>query len=231
MKKVYFSFVFVTFFLGAMFAQGQQLPNSNFNDWSGEKFDGKEQPASWHYSNVTQVGMKFNFAQKETGRSGQSGDYSMKVEDMELGAIGITETSPGYIALGQPWAYLEGINVGSATAGTYGGINWKSRPDTLSVWVKRTGSNWQKEDFHVLFYAWKGTAKGNSYKNKNNGCTDIERTDEESDIRQALDANECGTAVKATQICEGWVYGRKEYKNWVNLRIPIYYLNNETPKK
>lgn len=231
MKKVYFSFVFVTFFLGAMFAQGQQLPNSNFNDWSGEKFDGKEQPASWHYSNVTQVGMKFNFAQKETGRSGQSGDYSMKVEDMELGAIGITETSPGYIALGQPWAYLEGINVGSATAGTYGGINWKSRPDTLSVWIKRTGSNWQKEDFHVLFYAWKGTAKGNSYKNKNNGCTDIERTDEESDIRQALDANECGTTVKATQICEGWVYGRKEYKNWVNLRIPIYYLNNETPEK
>ncbi len=231
MKKVYFSFVFVTFFLGSMLAQGQQLPNSNFNDWSGEKFDNKEQPKDWHYSNVTQVGMKFNFAKKETGRSGQSGDYSMKVEDQELGALGITETSPGYIALGQPWAYLEGINVGSATAGTYGGISWKSRPDTLSVWVKRTGSHWKDEDFHVLFYSWKGTAKGKSYKNKNNGCTEIERTDEESDIRIALDANECVTVTPATQICEGWVYGKKEYKDWVNLRIPIYYLNNEMPEK
>lgn len=35
MKKVYYSFVFLTFCLDLLFAQGQQLPNSNCNDWSG----------------------------------------------------------------------------------------------------------------------------------------------------------------------------------------------------
>ena len=191
MKKIYYSFVFLTFCLDLLFAQGQQLPNSNCNDWSGEKFDGKIQPKSWNYSNVTQVSMNFNFAKQETGRSGQSGDYSMMVQDMELGvqALGLTETSPGYIALGQPWAYLEGINVNSATAGTYGGIAWNSRPDTLSLWIKRTGPNWKDENYNILYYAWKGTAKGDSYKNKAGKCTSIERTDEESDIRIALDEN------------------------------------------
>lgn len=75
MKKVYFSFVLLTFFLGAAFAQGQQLPNGNCNDWSGAKFNGEIQPASWHYSNVTQLGFEFSFSHRETGRSGQSGDY------------------------------------------------------------------------------------------------------------------------------------------------------------
>lgn len=231
MKKVYFSFVFLTFCLDLLFAQGQQLPNSNCNDWSGAEFDGKIQPKSWNYSNVIQIGLKFNFAQRETGRSGQSGDYSMKVEDQELGAIGITETSPGYIALGQPWAYLEGINVNSATAGTYGGIAWNSRPDTLSLWIRRTGGHWRDENYNILYYAWKGTAQGSSYKNKANGCTSINQTDEESDIRIALDGNECTTTVKATQICEGWIYEKKEYSNWTNIRIPIYYMNNEVPEK
>ena len=234
MKKVYYSFVLLTFFLGGLFAQGQQLPNSNCNDWSAPKFKDEIQPAGWNYSNVVQtvlgIEAKFNFAHREAGRSGQSGDYSMMVQDQDLEVAGIGETSPGYIALGQPWAYLEGLNVSSATAGTYGGLVWNSRPDTLSVWIRRTGGHWKDENYNILYYAWKGTAQGSSYKNKGNGCTKIDRTDEESDIRIALDGNECQTTAKATQICEGWIWERKEYSNWTNIRIPIYYMNNEVPE-
>lgn len=235
MKKVYFSFVFLTFCLDLLFAQGQQLPNSNCNDWSGPKFKDEIQPAGWNYSNVIQTVLgaevKFNFAHREAGRSGQSGDYSMMVQDQDLEVAGIGETSPGYIALGQPWAYLEGLNVNSATAGTYGGLAWNSRPDTLSLWIRRTGGHWRDENYNILYYAWKGTAQGSSYKNKANGCTKIDRTDEESDIRIALDGNECQTKTRATQICEGWIWERKEYPNWTNIRIPIYYMNNEVPEK
>ncbi|MCQ2325110.1 MAG: hypothetical protein MJZ58_02830, partial [Paludibacteraceae bacterium] len=232
MKKVYFSFVLLTFFLGAVFAQGQQLPNGNCNDWSGAKFKGEIQPASWHYSNVTQLGIEFNFSHRETGRSGQSGDYAMMVQDQALEVMGIGETSPGYIALGQPWVYLKDLtSISKATAGTYGGISWKSRPDTLSIWVKRTGSHWKDEDFHILYYAWKGTAKGSKYKGKDGSCTSVAWDDEESDIRVALDGNECGTDTKATQICEGWVRDRQQYNDWVNLRIPIYYMTNDVPEK
>ena len=207
----------------------QQLPNANFEDWSGEKFDGNIQAASWNASNVEQFGFQFNFAHRETGRNG---GYCMMVQDQEVGAAGITETSPGYAALGQPWAYVPSLlSVGQATAGTFGGINFTYRPDSVIVWVKRTGSNWNSEDFNLLFYSWKGTAKGTNYMNKNRGCTSHTETDEESDVRQALDGNECGTDTKATQIAEGWLRDRKEYNNWTRLSIPIFYLNDEVPQK
>ena len=212
-----------------MAMSAQQVSNSNFEDWSGTTFDGEAQPKGWNASNVEQVGMKFNFAHKETGHSG----YCLMVQDQDVGAMGITETSPGYFSLGHPWVYLPSITqVSQASAGTYGGISWTYRPDSMSVWIKRTGSNWSKEDFYLLYYSWTGTAKSNKYKGKNGSCTSTDTyTDEESDVRQALDGNECGTNQKATQIAEGMWRERAQYGQWTNIRVPIYYMNNNTPQK
>ena len=207
----------------------QQLPNPSFEDWSGEKFDGKIQPASWHASNVEQVGFKFNFAHQEAGHTG---NYSMMVQDQDVGAAGITETSPGYFSLGQPWVYLESITkISQATAGTAGGMSWKYRPDSMSVWIRRTGSNNDKEDFYLLYYAWSGTAVGNKFKGKNGNCTSVTKNDEESDVRLALDGNECGTATKANQIAEGMWRQKKTYSNWTKITVPIFYFNNDKPTK
>lgn len=211
----------------AIFAQ--QLTNANFEDWSAAQFDGNIQPKGWNASNVTQFTFKFNFAHREAGHNG---GYCMMVQDQDVGAAGITETSPGYFSLGTPWVYVPSLTqVSSASAGDYGGIAWTYRPDSMSVWIKRTGNNTTKEDFYLLYYAWKGTAKGNKYKAKNGSCTEYSVTDEESDIRQELDGNECGTATVATQICEGMWREKKTYGNWTNIRVPIYYFNNEVPQK
>ena len=211
----------------APIANAQQLPDPGFEDWTGEKFDGNIQPKYWHGSNVEQVGFKFNFITRESGRSG----YAACVQDKEVGAMGITETGPGYFGLGTPWQYLPGItSINQATAGMSGGISFKYRPDTITAWIKRTGDNWNKEDFHVLFYSWKGTAQGTSYKGKNNNCTSHSETNEESDIRIALDGNECQTTAKGTQIAEGWLRDRKQYGDWTQVRIPIYYLSDEVPE-
>ena len=205
----------------------QQVPNASFEDWSGAKYDGKIQPKDWYASNVTQVGFSFNFAHQE---SGHSGSYSMMVQDQEVGAMGITEPAPGYFSLGHPWTHLPSITeINKATAGTYGGITWKYRPDSMSVWIKRTGNNTDKEDFYLLYYAWTGTAKGSKYKGKNGSCTSISQTNEESDIRIALDANECGTDQVGEQVAEGMWRERKTYGEWTNIRVPIYYFNNNTP--
>lgn len=207
----------------------QQLPNPSFEDWSGEKFDSKIQPASWHASNVEQVGFKFNFAHQEAGHTG---NYSMMVQDQDVGAAGITETSPGYFSLGQPWVYLESITkISQATAGTAGGVSWKYRPDSMSVWIRRTGNNNDKEDFYLLYYAWSGTAVGNKFKGKNGNCTSVTKNDEESDVRLALDGNECGTATKANQIAEGMWREKKTYSNWTKITVPIFYFNNDKPTK
>ena len=116
----------------------------------------------------------------------------MMVQDQEVGAAGITEVSPGYFSLGKPWVYVKSITaINQATAGTSGGITWKYRPDTMSVWIKRTGSNVDKEDFYLLYYAWSGTAKGSKYTGKDGSCASVSQTNEESDIRLALNGNEC----------------------------------------
>ena len=202
----------------------QQLPDPHFENWSRE-YNKDAQLANWNGSNVTQVGLKFTFMYRKPGRSG----YCAYVADREIGAIGITAVGPGYMSLGVPWQYIKGLTIKTATAGTEGGIPWKHRPDTMSVWVKRVGPATDKEDFHLLFYSWQGTAKSSHYKAKNGSCTSTERVNEESDIRSATDYNECGTDQPVKQIAEGWYRARAKYNEWTQIKVPILYKNDGKP--
>lgn len=217
--------------IGAIFAilpmNAQQLPDPHFENWA-DKFKNDVQLEDWHGSNVSQVGSKFTFMYQREGRSGYCAyvvDRSIGIPKLNLGATG-----PGYMSLGIPWQYLKGLNLNSATAGTEGGIAWTYRPDTMEVWIKRTGDNTEKEDFHLLFYSWAGTAKGSEYKNKAGGCTTTERINEESDIRQFTDGNECGTAQAAKQVAEGWYRARAKYDEWTLIKVPILYRSDARPQ-
>ena len=210
----------------ALSAQAQQLPDSHFENWT-DKFKGDAQLADWHGSNVNQIGSKFTFMFQKQGRTGYCAyvtDRSIGIPKLNLGAIG-----PGYMSLGMPWQYLKGLNLNSATAGTEGGIAWKYRPDTMSVWVKRVGPDTDKEDFHLLFYSWIGTAKSSHYKNKAGGCTNTERINEESDVRSATDGNECGIDEPVKQVAEGWYRARAKYNEWTQIKVPILYKNDGRP--
>lgn len=229
MKKFYSTLFVMLLLLIANSSQivAQQLPNPSFEDWSGEKFDGEIQPKDWYGSNISQAGINFNLTNRE---SGHTGSYSIMVKDTEVGALGITELSPGYFSLGRPWSWIKSLDTNTATAGTSGGIKWTHRPDTMSVWIKRVGPNVDKEDFYLLYYAWTGTAKGDKYKAKDGSCSSVSQTNEESDIRIALDANECGTVQKGNQIAEGMWREMKQYGDWTNIRVPIYYFNDDIPE-
>ncbi len=228
MKQFFTKFTALCMLFAATTLQAQQLPDPHFEDWS-DSFNGDAQPKYWHGSNVEQVGFKFTFLYQKDGRSGKCA----YVADKEVGALGITEIGPGYFGLGTSWQKLEGINTGTATAGTYGGISFKYRPDSMVVWIKRTGDNTGSEDFHLLYYSWTGTAKGTAYKNKNNKCTDVSMTDEESDVRITMDGNECTTSSESTakQVAEGWYRARAKYTNWTRMSVPIYYMNDDVPSK
>ena len=220
MRKL-FSILLVCCFVAL---NAQQLPDPHFENWS-EKFNGDKQLKDWHGSNVAQFGFKFTFMFQKPGRTG----YCAYVADRQVGAFGIKEVGPGYFGLGTAWQFMNGLSTKTATAGTYGGIEWKHRPDTMAVWVKRTGEHTDKEDFHLLYYAWTGTAKGSHYKSKNGGCAEVERINEESDIRQALDGNECTTVESAKQVAEGWYRARAKYDEWTLIKVPIFYMNNAQP--
>ena len=202
----------------------QQLPDSHFENWS-MVYNNDAQLADWNGSNVTQVGLKFTFMYQKPGRTGSCA----YVADREIGAIGITAVGPGYMSLGQPWQYMKGLTISSASAGTEGGIPWNYRPDTMAVWVKRVGPNTDKEDFHLLYYSWIGTAKSSMYKNKKGGCTHTERVNEESDIRMATDGNECGVDEPVKQVAEAWYRARAKYDEWTLIKVPVFYKNDGRP--
>ena len=208
----------------AIQAQQYQLPDPHFENWS-EMFKDEPQLHDWHGSNVSQIGLKFVFAKQKPGRTGKCG----YVRNTLVGALGITAVGPGYLSLGTPWQYLKGLTVSSATAGTTGGIAWTHRPDTIAVWIKRTGNDTDKEDFHVLYYSWLGSSKSNQYKNKAGKPTVTERVNEESDVRLMTDGNEYGVQQKAQQVAEGWLRARAKYEQWTLVKVPIFYCSDAKP--
>ena len=228
MKKIFTKVLALCLLCFATTLSAQQLPDPHFEDWS-DSFNGDAQLKNWHGSNVEQLGFKFTFMFQKDGRSGKCA----YVADKEVGALGITEVGPGYFGLGYAWQKMEGASTNSATAGTYGGISFAYRPDSMVVWIKRTGSNTDSEDFNLLFYSWTGTAKGTAYKNKASKCTSVTYENEESDIRIALDGNECTSENPddMKQISEGWVRARKKYTNWTRISVPIYYMSDLKPQK
>ena len=218
--------------LGTSLLQAQQLPDSSFEDWSGAKFDDKIQPLYWHYSNVSQMGFNFNFSDRQTGRTG---GYSLKVSNQDMVAMGVNGgTSPGYVTIGETWLYVPGLTeLDKSTAGVKGGIPWTYRPDSISIWIKREGSNANSENYNIVFYSWYGTSHGASYGNKGGSCSTISGgiDDEESDIRQALDANGCQTTQYATQVAEAALFEKATYSTWTKKTIPVYYFVDQAPTK
>lgn len=212
----------------------QQLPNSSFENWEYDELnqwkDG-QRPVSWNTSNIKKVviGIEAGANMVFPEGNAHSGTYCAKATNTEVGAAGITETSPAWFTLGKPWSYIDGLNTGSATAGTDGGIQFTYRPDTVAVWIKRTSSG--NENAHVIFYSWKGTSRGDSYKAKSGNCSSTTHYDEESDIRQLADANECGTAVQAIQVAEAMWRSKEIFNEWTEIKIPIKYLTNDKPEK
>ena len=246
-KKLKLVTLFTLFFLLGTSLQAQtvkgtanasyQVPNSSFEDWGGATFDGNPTlGGGWNCANVEQVGFKFTMVERST--TARTGTYSVKCIEKEVGAMGITEVSPSWITLGTPWTYLEGLSTGSATAGTTGGTSFKHRPDSVSVWMIRDASRTPSKgtldsiNFNLVYYAWTGTAKGTSYKNKNNGCTSTERTDEESDIRWNTDRNECTRTQAANQVAEGSHRSKiRTMSKWTEVKFPIEYYTNDIPEK
>ena len=222
------NFTFVLLLLPVVSASAQyQLPNAGFEAWNSS-WNGKPQPDSWNLSNVSQAGFDFNVGERTN--DAHTGQYAVRCQGTKVGGFGIEAVSPSWVTLGVAWAYLDGINVGSATAGTTGGIAFSARPDSLGVWMKR-GTAGGNEDMNIVYYSWHGTATNNKYGNKNGGCTTTQRVDEESDICKS-DGNECQSpSGDAVQVAQGWLRSRVNYGNWTLVKVPIKYFNNDRPTK
>lgn len=224
---------FIVFVLYCVYATAQtyQLPNSGMetfqNSWAGVGYD----PTGWKGANVRRVVSGITAAKEmvspdDNGRSGKC----VRIHNEKVEALGIGAPAPAWITLGQPWNDLKGIDQGTASAGTDGGMAFTYRPDTLSAWIKSTRVG--GEEFNIVFYSWTGTAQNNSYKGQGGSCQTYNHTDEESDIRVQTDGNSCGTGWgNAVQVGEGAFRSTQNYSSWTQVKIPITYYNNTVPEK
>lgn len=154
-------------------AGAQQLSNSDFGQgWEdcypldsyenpGEKNVGF-QPIGWHSANVSQMGSTKVLVTEETD---DNGNKYVRMENKFVGVstLGVGANAPGYLTLGKPWAYAKvktgwPIKIEEADGGTYGGVEFKYRPDAISFkYMSSHGTENSTENFTVSAYSWKGT--------------------------------------------------------------------------
>ena len=151
--------------LGVSLAVNAQQVNGSFETWedcypisayetAGTNKVGS-QPSGWKASNVYQMGVKAELVTQTTeGASGNAVNLSNK----SVGMMGISSDAPGFISLGQPWAYayvkIPG-GIKESDGGCYGGISFTYKPDALQFKYKSNGVS----NVSVIAYLWDGTFK------------------------------------------------------------------------
>ena len=198
MKKILSATCAMMLASAGMMANAQQLPNGNFDGtWVDCKPDGSNvvgvQPVGWMASSVYK-----NYIMEVTGElvyqdknREQSVDnaFSVRMENLWVGVklFNMGANAPGYITLGTSWAYGDVSNVGkpndTSDGGSYGGVQFKFRPDALSLWVKRThGTEKPNEKASVVFYSWKGQTTSRVKTGLSNAPVEIDMVDREKDV-------------------------------------------------
>ena len=143
--------------------------SGGFNEWEncypidsyetpGTKQVG-QQPVGWKASNVKQSVATKELVTRQT--EGANVYASVTSDFVGFGAFGAN--APGYLTLGQPWAYalLQGLGtIKEADGGTYGGVSFTHLPDAVSFLYKsRHGDENATESFTAVAYLWSGTFK------------------------------------------------------------------------
>ncbi len=173
MKKV------TTALLGAMlllpplaaYAQeaNQQLPNNGFEEnwgdctpWTAgdnKKTNGTT-PLPWCISQVIGMGGAGATITGEKVEGYNSTDEkptsAVKVYNSP-NSILASQTVPGYVTLGKTWSTAKGFNAANKDGGTFGGIDFTSRPAAIEFMYKVSRAEESTEKAAVIAYLWKGT--------------------------------------------------------------------------
>ena len=223
-KRLLF-FIATTLFSFNTFSQQYQVPNSQFETFE-QGFNGVgQQPTGWKASNVSMSSpASVSTVLVNSDQNGRTGNC-VYLHNEESGAMGITKPASAYISLGKPWAEVQRMSANASIGGTEGGLQFTYRPDSLSVWVKRTYSS--QENARIVVYLWAGTAQGSSYMSRGNGCLGKSVTNDETDIRGR---NGCTTTQQATFVGNGEWSSNQQIQNWQEIKVPITYFNNTKPQ-
>lgn len=148
----------------------QQLPNSGFEDgWAACKpwtSDGKtteigENPANWCISHVAGMYVfgKWNGSTSVGGKDTpgyNNSNYAVNIINSPNPVVS-SQIVPGYITLGTTWSTAKGATADNKDGGSFGGIEFTSRPTGIEFMYKRSrGTEKPDEKSTVVAYLWKG---------------------------------------------------------------------------
>lgn len=255
MKKFYIIAVAAALCAGNAVAQDKpQLPNADFegawNDcvpWTSNgntKTMGKT-PADWCIAQV--IGMsgtgKTLVGVKDTGYNGEGS--CVKVVNSN-NSTKKTQVVPGYVTLGTTWSTAKGLTGSNPDGGTFGGIVFTGRPESVTFVYKRvhgttnadgsaiysnTGNTEEKAT--VVAYLWKG-----EYVQANvPGCISLASPKTVNMVNRDRNILDMKTAQGKDVTKKGTLIGKINYditgnaEDWTELTIPFEYLTDDTPEK
>lgn len=230
-----------------------QQVNGNFNgDWetcypNGGTSSSGIQPSGWGASNVHQV-MAFSdlVTQGADRTSTDATAHSVKLLNTFCGFGSAGSTAPAYVTLGDTWNYGDYANLNTpqdrSDGGSYGGMDFIYRPDSISLWVKRThlqgepgsGTANPNENATVLVYAWKGSTSSTVRIGLEmaffGNARDVTMENRDKDvlgmITSGVTKSEDFELISKT---ENYIEG--DITEWTRVVFPITYLTNSTPEK
>jgi len=228
MKKIYSILLSAALLATSSVATAQQLPNSSFENWksscgSTEAFGystGMRQrpgiePTDWNGSSVNQkvvIEKKQELVFKETS-SVASGSAAVKMQNIKVGAMGITSVAPGFLTFGTPWVHAV-ATLKKCDGGVYGGVSFSYKPDAITGMYKRTDST--GENSYIIAYLWNGSFTS---KVGENGNPTNDRTDEVRGIFGKVDATGDGKVVAK---CE-YTFSSTN-SDWQRITVPLEYV-------
>lgn len=224
-------------------ANAQHLDNETFDsEWAkcfpwvaGKKVTtpAGKQPQGWNASNTyglgPNLGLSGDLVTETTGR--ENTGKAVKIQNVEVGAMGQTSWAPGYLTLGTPWSTSVGTS--NKDGGTFGGIDFTYKPDAVSFYYK-----WNKEiegKASFIGYLWNGTYKQNkvpsnivgfgfptkvTMTDRDRNILDIETTSGDKPIKQ-----------KGTLVASYEEYIDAAATSWTKKTIEFNYKNEEEPEK
>lgn len=232
MKKILSATCAMMLASAGMMANAQQLPNFGFEDWktacgntygmddkTGYRQRPGVEPDGWNGSSVNQT-VILNKKQDLVFQVIEDGDTVVKLQNKFVGVFSIGSTAPGYLTLGTPWVYAS-TNISNCDGGTFGGVEFTSKPDAVKGQFKRTDTN--EEDSYIIAYLWNG-----SFSSKI-GSVDLNTYKEESNVDRAILGDKLDPQ-KNPVTGDGKLVASREYtfkstnNKWQEIVVPLTYV-------
>ena len=232
MKKILSATCAMMLASAGMMANAQQLPNVGFEDWktacgntygmddkTGYRQRPGVEPDGWNGSSVNQT-VILNKKQDLVFQVIEDGDTVVKLQNKFVGVFSIGSTAPGYLTLGTPWVYAS-TNISNCDGGTFGGVEFTSKPDAVKGQFKRTDTN--EEDSYIIAYLWNG-----SFSSKI-GSVDLNTYKEESNVDRAILGDKLDPQ-KNPVTGDGKLVASREYtfkstnNKWQEIVVPLTYV-------